>query len=312
MRNRAREAGRAAPTPLRRERLLVSVTAVEGAPDPRREGTVQVRDGRAVGFAEWGDPAGPPVLAFHGGPGSRRMATGCERAAAGELGLRLVCLERPGFGLSDRAPSRTLIGWADDVADATQALGIVQFVVVGVSAGAPYALACGARLPDLVRRVGIVGGVAPFAADTSEPFAALVARDRPEAEAAARQHFEAMAANVDASVAAMAARAGPDQAVYSRHEVQEQFRRTRREAFRSGVEGAVVELLLVHEPWGFELRDVAVACHWWHGALDPVSPLAGVRAATASMRDCRLTVYADEGHAIGFTHGDEILASLGD
>src|SRR5947209_5593635 len=115
--------GRAAETPVPRERRLVSVTAVERARDPRREGTVQVRDGRGVGFAEWGDSAGPPVLAFHGGPGSRLMATGCERAA-GELGLRLVCLERPGFGLSDHAPSRTLIGWADDVADATRELGI--------------------------------------------------------------------------------------------------------------------------------------------------------------------------------------------
>ena len=272
---------------------------------------MQVRDGRGVGFAEWGDPAGPPVLAFHGGPGSRLMATGCERTA-GELRLRLVCLERPGFGLSDHAPSRTLIGWADDVADATRALGIEQFVVVGVSAGAPYALACGARLPELARRVGIVSGVAPFAADTSELFAALLARDRPEAEAAARAHFAAMASDVDASVAAMAARAGPDQAVYSRPEVQEQFRRTRREAFRSGIDGAVVDLMLVHQPWGFELRDVAVACHWWHGALDPVSPLAALRAATAPMRDLQVTVFEDEGHAIGFTHGVEILASLGD
>jgi pimeloyl-ACP methyl ester carboxylesterase len=239
------------------------------------------------------------------------MVTGCE-PAAGELGLRLVCLERPGFGLSDRASSRTLIGWADDVADATRALGIEQFVVVGVSAGAPYALACGARLPELVRRVGIVGGVAPFAADTSEPFAALVARDRREGETAARAHFAAMASDVDASVAAMAARAGPDQAVYSRPDVQEQFRRTRREAFRSGIEGAVVDLMLVHQLWGFELNDVAVACHWWHGARDPVSPLAGVRSATASMPDLTLTVFEHEGHAIGFTHGDEILASLGD
>jgi pimeloyl-ACP methyl ester carboxylesterase len=238
------------------------------------------------------------------------MVTGCE-PAADELGLRLVCLERPGFGLSDRAPSRTLIGWADDVADATRALGIEQFVVVGVSAGAPYALACGARVPELVRRVGIVGGVAPFAANTDEPFAALVGRDRAEAEAAARAHFAAMASDVETSVAPMAARAGPDQAVYSRPEVQEQFRRTRREAFRSGIDGAVGDLMLVHQPWGFELNDVAVPCHWWHGALDPVSPLAGVRTATASMPDLTLTVFEDEGHAIGFTHGAEILAALG-
>ena len=109
----------------------------------------------------------------------------------------------------------------------------------------------------------------------------------------------------------MAARPGPDRAVYARPGVQELFRRTRREAFRAGIDGAVVDLLLVHQPWGFELRDITVACHWWHGALDPISTLADVRAATSDMRDLTLTVFAEEGHAIGFTHGAEILAALG-
>ena len=86
-------------------------------PEQRREGTVLLRDGRALGFAEWGNENGAPVVAFHGAPGSRHLALGCEDAAA-DAGLRLLCLERPGFGLSDPEPERTLISWADDVADA--------------------------------------------------------------------------------------------------------------------------------------------------------------------------------------------------
>src|SRR2546425_487315 len=103
--------------------------------DARREGVVSLRDGRCLGFAEWGDPNGRPVVVFHGGPGSRAMALGCEEHAD-RLGLRIVILERPGFGLSDFAPERSVIGWADDVADATHALDIREFAVVGVSAGA--------------------------------------------------------------------------------------------------------------------------------------------------------------------------------
>ena len=82
---------------------------------PRREGSAVTAGGRAVGFAEWGDPDGRPVVAFHGGPGSRLMAVGCEELAD-ELGLRIVILERPGFGLSEYASDRTLLGWTDDVA----------------------------------------------------------------------------------------------------------------------------------------------------------------------------------------------------
>ena len=79
---------------------------------------------------------------------------------------------------------------------------------------------------------------------------------------------------------------------------------------RSGVNGAVLDLLLVNTPWGFELRDIAVPTRWWHGSLDPIAPLSTVRAATSEVPDCELTVYEDEGHAISFTHGVEILRAL--
>ena len=306
-----RHPGRSRDPGLRGQAIQCSLSFPQMAKSPRarREGTVLLRDGRALGFAEWGNENGAPVVAFHGAPGSRHLALGCEDAAA-DAGLRLLCLERPGFGLSDPEPERTLISWADDVADATRALDIGSFTVVGMSAGGPYALACAARLPSMIRRVGVIGGVVPPRFLVDDVLAGLVARDRQEAEAAARHHFEAIAADVDASVAQMAARAGPDHDVYSRPDVQARFRETRREAFRTGIDGAVIDLLLLHQPWTFELPDIAVATHWWHGSLDPVAPLLSVREATGGMHDIELTVFEGEGHAVGFTHGVEILASL--
>jgi len=274
---------------------------------PRREGSARVADGRAIGFAEWGDPDGLPVVGFHGDPGSRLMAVGCEELAD-ELGLRMVVLERPGFGLSAFASDRTLLGWADDVADATSELGIDHFVVVGVSAGSPYALACGVRLASRVDAVGVIAGLAPPQFSEDE-MADLVGRDRREAEAAARGHFEVMRADIDASIRVMTSRDGPDRQTYARPDVQERFAVTRREAFRQGVDGAVLDLMLLHQPWGFELDSVAVATHWWHGSLDPIAPLATVRRATATT-EIELVVYEDEGHAISFEHGAEILAAL--
>jgi pimeloyl-ACP methyl ester carboxylesterase len=267
-----------------------------------------VAGGRAIGFAEWGDPNGRAVIGFHGTPGSRLMAVGCEELAD-ELGLRFVVLERPGFGLSEFAADRTLLGWADDVADATRALGIDRFCVVGVSGGSPYALACGARLSSRVDAVGVIAGMAPPQFSEDDEFTDLVERDPREADAAARRQFEAMRVDLDASVRAMAVRDGPDRHTYARPDVQERFATTRREAFRQGVDGAAFDLVLLHQPWGFELEDLAVATHWWHGSLDPVAAIATVRAATATA-DIQLTVYEGEGHAVSFDHGAEILVAL--
>ena len=57
-----------------------------------------------------------------------------------------MCLERPGLGLSDADPARTILSWAADVEAVANYLGLGRFPVVGVSAGGPYALACGASL----------------------------------------------------------------------------------------------------------------------------------------------------------------------
>jgi pimeloyl-ACP methyl ester carboxylesterase len=236
------------------------------------------------------------------------MAVGCEEHAD-ELGLRIVCLERPGFGLSEFAADRTVVGWADDVAAATSALGLDRFVVVGVSAGAPYALACGARLPSRIEAVGVIAGIAPPQFLVEDGLANLIGRDRHEAEQAARRHFSAMHPDIDASVREMATRDGPDRHTYARPDVQERFAMTRREAFRQGVDGAVLDLILLHQSWGFELEDIAVNTHWWHGSLDPIAPLATVRGAMART-EIQLTIYEDEGHAISFEHGAEILAAL--
>ena len=45
--------------------------------------TVRLRDGRALGYSEYGDPAGKPVFFFHGFPGSRlEAAMGHDAAGA--------------------------------------------------------------------------------------------------------------------------------------------------------------------------------------------------------------------------------------
>jgi pimeloyl-ACP methyl ester carboxylesterase len=228
---------------------------------------------------------------------------------ATELGLRMVCLERPGFGWSDFVANRTVLDWAADVADATSALGIDRYAVAGVSAGAPYALACAARPPPGLDAVGVIAGLVPARFSGDGMFARMIERNRPEAEAAARAHFEAMAGDIDGLVRAMGTGDGPDAHIYARPDVQDRFAATRREAFRQGVEGAAFDLMLAHQPWGFELGDLEIATRWWHGSLDPIVPLADVRAATAGTR-IDVTIYEGEGHAIGFVHGADILAAL--
>src|SRR5579872_7299331 len=64
-----------------------------------KEHRVRLADGRVLACLELGDPSGPVVLYFHGYPGSRLEAR-VAAAAATRLGVRLLAIDRPGFGLS--------------------------------------------------------------------------------------------------------------------------------------------------------------------------------------------------------------------
>src|SRR4051812_45568947 len=99
---------------------------------PGLEGMLTLSSARRLGWAEYGDPGGRPVLAFHGLPGSRRQRHP-DGGIALALRARMLHLERPGFGISDPAPGRTLAGWARDVAEACDLLGVKTMRVIGVS-----------------------------------------------------------------------------------------------------------------------------------------------------------------------------------
>jgi pimeloyl-ACP methyl ester carboxylesterase len=142
-------------------------------PEPHQQGLHALPDGRALGWAEYGDPAGAPLLFFHGTPGCRYTA-GLMAEAALTAGVRLIGVDRPGLGVSDPAPRRTLRSWPDDVASLADGLGLDRFAVAGWSGGGVHALACGWRIPERLTACIVLAGVAspdtPGQGDSLPPF----------------------------------------------------------------------------------------------------------------------------------------------
>jgi pimeloyl-ACP methyl ester carboxylesterase len=124
-------------------------------------GEARLRDGRRITFAAVGPPRGFPILYFHGAIGSPRWRTPLLDALIVERGIRYVVVNRPGFAGSDPSPGRTVADFALDVKDLADSLGYGRFSIVGVSAGAPYALACGWALGDRVASIAAASPLAP-------------------------------------------------------------------------------------------------------------------------------------------------------
>jgi pimeloyl-ACP methyl ester carboxylesterase len=102
--------------------------------------TIGLVSGRTVGFADYGIPDATAVLWCHGGPGIR-LEPAYLRRVASEAGLRIIAIDRPGYGLSTPQPGRTIAGWVPEALAVADHLGIGPFAAVGVSTGGAYALA---------------------------------------------------------------------------------------------------------------------------------------------------------------------------
>jgi len=60
-------------------------------------GRITVPDGRTIGYADYGTPPETAVLWCHGGPGSR-LEPQALAPVAREAGLRIIGIDRPGYG----------------------------------------------------------------------------------------------------------------------------------------------------------------------------------------------------------------------
>src|SRR6188472_785744 len=89
--------------------------------------------GHTLKVREAGDPAGRPIVYFHGTPSCRLEPAFADRPAA-ELGVRLVSFDRPGYGESPPVPF-SLGSVARDTAVVADELGIDRFATHGQSGG---------------------------------------------------------------------------------------------------------------------------------------------------------------------------------
>ena len=118
---------------------------------------IKLKDGRALGYAEYGAPEGKPIFYFHGFPGSRLdwMLSDSDNSA-NELNARIIAVDRPGMGLSDFKRDRKILDWPDDVVELADILQIERFSVLGISGGGPYTFACAFKIPERLTRTAIV------------------------------------------------------------------------------------------------------------------------------------------------------------
>ncbi|KXJ88808.1 Alpha/Beta hydrolase protein [Microdochium bolleyi] len=306
------------------------------------EDSITLPDGRILAFKIWGDPAATAnstAFYFHGFPGSRNEGLILHDAAVRHA-MRIIAIDRPGMGKSwpvrPEAASRTLLDWPLDVLALADHLELERFGVIGVSGGAPYALATWHHDRTLRARcagVCVVSGLWPqHLTARCRTFYALRAHWTFKIAGMWPRLTEIMfglgvgAAAREACLTGdtrrldkmmdlmllMLPRADSEVLRANEGHARDAIRATMSEAFRQGSRGTAVEAeVLCGNDWGFRLEDVDVPegkVVVWHGGEDVNVPLEMATVSVPHLKGVDFRVLEEEGHVSLIVHkADEIV-----
>jgi pimeloyl-ACP methyl ester carboxylesterase len=257
--------------------------AVSDGYDPQM---IRLPDGRDLAYCLYGPDGGAPAVFFYGTPGTMFLARD-RLVPLEEGGVRLLVVDRPGYGASTRLPGRSVAAAADDLTVVAEHLGWDFFAVWGASGGGPHALACAALLGGRIARCASVVGPAPFDADglnwlegmsalNVEEFTRALAGEaayRPLAEQLARDAVAA-AERGGLAVADDYALAESDRAVLTAQAQSPGHLFRTRAAYTGGIDGCVDDVIAFTRPWNVDLGSIGVPVSIWYGPDDALCPRA--------------------------------------
>lgn len=277
---------------------------------------ITLADGRALGYAEFGAPAGQPTLLFNGS--ASRLFYPFEDSVAQKLNARIITVERPGFGLSTFKPARTLLDWPKDVRQLADALGLEKFAVAGASAGGPYAAACAHKLPERVTALALISSLAPFdipaIANGMTPAYKIIPALAKYAPWLLTLSQSMMSRNLEGAWKQFYNRLPEcDKTTLQKHpevNMKAVLLRDLPEITRQGPRGVVWDMRVLTGPWGFSPAAITVKTYLWQGEQDVNVPLNMGKFLARAIPNCQARFLPNEGHLTYMHHWPEIVAAL--
>lgn len=281
-----------------------------------RELLVDAPGGRRIACLLRGPDGGHPVLHLHGAPGSRLEQRLFADDTLRRHGVRLLSLDRPGWGRT--SPLRgDRPGRLADVLVVADKLGIDKFSVMGMSLGGDLAVVLAATAPDRVLRVALGAAHMPY--DDASAIAGLQPAQQallpllragrtPELlgglQAWRRQMLDDPIAGLAVNTATISER---EREWFADPTIQQVLAADIREALAEGVEGMADDLLAWLDP--LEVDPAAVRCpvRAIHGTEDDWEPLPNLTRFTDRMRDVQLLLMKGLNHFAPLLFADTLV-----
>lgn len=272
----------------------------------KTDNVMNLKDGRTIGYAEYGDSNGFPILYFHGGQESRLSSLFMDSTAK-ELGVRIISPDRPGIGLSSPQLNRTFLDWGDDINELTEYLGLNSYSVFGLSGGAPHVLSCLINRPNKIHNASIVSGATPYKYKRSLkgmwfPVKVLHWLASMKSDKKIRKYiqkdFDALINNPEKRMKQFQKYLPkPDrELIISNPHYGWEFIHGSIESYNNGIDGVVQEWQLYVKDWGMDLEKIDHLVTLWYGSEDKMAPPKRGDYYESKLPNSKLNLIQNEAH----------------
>jgi pimeloyl-ACP methyl ester carboxylesterase len=271
----------------------------------------------AVSWIERGDPAGAPVVHFHGWPSSRLEQFAGE-ALLRQFGIRWLSLDRPGYGETPFVAPHTFANWARTVEAWADTQGLGRFHLSGFSGGGPFAQAVAAHLGERILSLNLIASLAPFGhhgVQCDPPWSGV--------KGLVLDHVPFLASG-GLQLMNRWRRFGPrslgrfqlsllhplDREILTQPNHRERMEKSLAVAMHQGVGHILADLYLYRAAWDFDYDAIRCPTHIWAGSSDIQVPPECSRWLARRIAGARLKEYEGEAHYLALNHACEIIETI--
>ena len=268
---------------------------------PEKKSLIKLRNGINIGYAIYGNKKNFPIFYFHGWPGSRFEL---KNIPLKKRKCYLIALERPGYGISDPIPKFKILDWPKIILEVANKLKIKKFSIIGVSGGAPFALACAYSIKNnKLKSVAIVCGLAPREArgmDNGRVGLLLYYGKKPILSWFLLNFIRGrlLKSNLENNFLRWKKKIPLPESDSRLFTINRGIKLIKnfKEALKHGTAGVHREAQLYAKDWNFNIKDIKKKIFVWHGASDLTVPVIISEYYKMKLKNKEIFIKSNEGH----------------
>jgi len=280
---------------------------------------LELEDGRNLAYVEYGDLNGEPVFHCHSILGSRLELAFDGQKISEQKGIRLIVMDRPGYGASDPDTNTSFTNWVKDIIQLADHLNIDKFSLTGYAMGGVYALACAHEVPERVKRVAIISnGMPPESSADYKDIIPLYKMNYRLAKNIPKIY------NLLSAVLVKGILSDPatffkqlsekleqaDRDILASEAFKTEMFTSLKEGFRLGGKATASAVIQLMGEWSFKLSEINTPVDIWHGTNDYHVPAVLGKRYAEHIKNTRLFIKEGQGHFMFYTIWEEILDQL--